>query len=125
MPAGRPSAYDESFCEVALSILGQGFSETVLAGEIGVVPTTIANWKLAHPEFLEAVKIGRARGVKIWEARLATVAQEGGGNATAVIFGLKNRASEDWRDKTETEHSGGLEIKRIERTIVDPSNTDR
>lgn len=121
MPAGRPSAYDEAFCETAIDVLSQGYSETVLAGEIGVVPTTIANWKLAHPEFLEAVKIGRARGVRIWEDRLATVAKDGGGNATAVIFGLKNRAHEDWRDKTETEHSGGLEIKRIERTIVDPA----
>jgi hypothetical protein len=124
MPAGRPTSYDPSYCATAVDILSQGYSETVLAGELDVCPATIANWKIAHPEFLEAVKRGRAKGVRVWEDRLATVAREGGGNATAVIFGLKNRASEDWRDKTETEHSGGVEIKTIQRTLVDPRNPD-
>lgn len=41
-----------------------------------------------------------------------------------LIFDLKN--NHGWKDKTEQEFSGGLDIKRIERVVVDhPSNPDR
>lgn len=120
MPAGRPSRYEEAYCELAEATLAQGYSETVLAGEIGVCPDTITEWKRVHPEFSLAVKIGRAKGARVWEDRLKTVANEGGGNATAVIFGLKNRVGADWRDKTEQELSGGLDLRKIEVVVVDP-----
>jgi len=99
-----------------------GYSEAVLAGEIGVCLDTITNWKQEHPEFFASVKLGRMKGARVWEDRLASVAAEGGGNATAVIFALKNRLPSEWRDKTETEHSGAVKIERIERTIVDPKS---
>lgn len=41
-----------------------------------------------------------------WEERLRDVAAKGEGNATAVIFGLKNRVPDEWRDKTTTELTG-------------------
>jgi len=31
---------------------------------------------------------------------------QGGGNATAAIFGVKNRAKDDWADVTKTELTG-------------------
>lgn len=124
MPAGRPSKYDPAFCEVAEETLQQGYSEAVLAGELGVCVDTITEWKNVHPEFSASIKIGRAKGAKVWEDRLKALAEKNEGNATAVIFGLKNRQPTEWRDKTETEHSGGLEIKSIQRTLVDPRNPD-
>jgi hypothetical protein len=30
----------------------------------------------------------------------------GEGNATAVVFGLKNRASDEWRDMSYSKHGG-------------------
>jgi hypothetical protein len=125
MPGGRPSEYDPAFCGLAEETLGRGYSLAVLAGEIGVSRQTVDTWQNAHPEFLDAIKRGRAKGARIWEDRLANLADSGTGNATAIIFGLKNRLTEDWRDKTETEHSGGVEIKTIQRTLVDPRDTDR
>lgn len=120
MPAGRPTDYEPGFCVVAEDTLAKGFSLAVVAGECGVSRQTVDAWTKAHPEFLDAVTRGRARGAIIWETRLANLADTGTGNATAVIFGLKNRLTDDWRDKTETEHSGGVEIRKITRTIVDP-----
>ena len=118
MPAGRPSLYKEAHCEVAERILGEGYSEVVLAGELGVCPDTINEWKNVHPEFSVSVKRGRAIGARVWEDRLRTTAMNGTGNATAVIFGLKNRQPDAWRDKTEHEHAGkdGGAIQ-TERTI--------
>lgn len=117
---GRPSKYEAAFCELAETTLALGYSEAVLAGEIGVCLDTISEWKKAHPEFSASVKCGRAKGARIWEDRLAAIASEGGGNATAVIFALKNRIPSEWRDKTEQEVSGTVGIERIERRIVDP-----
>lgn len=121
---GRPSKYDESYCQVAEDILGQGYSEAVLAGEVGVCIDTITEWKKVHPEFSASVKVGRAKGARVWEDRLKALAEKNEGNATGVIFGLKNRNPEAWKDKTETEHSGGLTVTKIERQIVRPSDPD-
>ena len=110
MPAGRPSKYDPAFCDLAEATLAKGYSEAVLAGEIGVCIDTITEWKTAHPEFSASVKVGRAKGARIWEDRLANLADRNEGNATGIIFGLKNRQPSEWRDKTEQEHSGDLTL---------------
>jgi hypothetical protein len=125
MPGGRPSAYREEFNQLAEDTLAKGYSEAVLAGECGVCLDTISEWKNVHPEFSASVKRGRARGARVWEDRLAKLADLGDGNATAIIFGLKNRIPAEWRDKTELEHSGGLALTRVEEVIVDPASPGR
>lgn len=119
---GRPSKYDPAFCETAEETLAQGFSEAVLAGELGVCLDTITEWKNVHEDFSASVKRGRAKGAKVWETRLANLASTGEGNATGIIFGLKNRVPDLWRDKTETEHSGGVKVTRIELVGVSPGD---
>lgn len=125
---GRPSKYDESFCEQAEATLALGYSEAVLAGELGVCIDTITEWKKVHPDFSASVKRGRAKGAKVWEDRLATIATKNEGNATAAIFALKNRLPTEWRDKTEQELSGpgggAIPITRVEHFIVDPKAGD-
>jgi hypothetical protein len=114
MAGGRPSKYDAAHCDVAEDTLAQGYSEAVLAGELGVCIDTITEWKNAHPEFSASIKIGRAKGARVWEDRLKALAEKNEGNATGVIFGLKNRHPEAWKDKTETEHSGAVKVTRVE-----------
>jgi DNA-binding XRE family transcriptional regulator len=106
MPGGRPSKYDPAFCEQVIACLAKGHSVTAFAGEIGVSRATIFNWANENPEFLDALKTGQALATKFWEQILVDVAKEAKGNATAAIFGLKNRASEDWSDKVVNEHTG-------------------
>ena len=120
---GRPSKYDPAFCQVAEDTLAQGYSEAVLAGDLGVCLDTITEWKKVHEAFSASIKRGRAKGARIWEDRLKNLAEKNEGNATGVIFGLKNRFPDAWRDKTETEHSGSV-VQKIERTIVRPPDTD-
>jgi hypothetical protein len=124
MSGGRPSKYDPAFCDLAETTLAKGYSEAVLAGEIGVCIDTITAWKNAHPEFSASVKVGRAKGARVWEDRLANLADTNTGNATGIIFGLKNRQPTEWRDKTEQEHSGVVTVQKIERAIVDSPNRD-
>lgn len=122
---GRPSKYDEAFCDTAESVLAAGYSEAVLAGDLGVCIDTITEWKNVHPTFSASIKRGRAKGARVWEDRLKKLAEQNEGNATGVIFGLKNRQPEVWRDKTETEHSGTVTVNKVERVIVDPANPNR
>ena len=125
MPAGRPTKYDPAHCEVAEATLAEGFSEAVLAGRLGVCLDTVTEWKNRYPDFSASIKTGKAKGAEVWEARLHTLASTGDGNATAIIFGLKNRVPSLWRDKTEQEMSGQVNtVTRIEHVIVDPARRD-
>lgn len=103
---GRPTSYDPIYCDAVIKCMANGHSATGFAGSIGVCRATVFNWANDHPEFLVALKAGQAAASQFWERILAKIASEGGGNATAAIFGLKNRASEDWADKVLTELTG-------------------
>jgi len=105
-PGGRPSKYSPAYCDEVIACLGEGHSVTAFAGRIGVARSTVFKWAEEIPEFSDALKVGQAKAVEVWERTLLEVAKNGGGNATAAIFGLKNRAADDWRDKQEHEHTG-------------------
>ena len=105
MTAGRPSKYKPEMCDEVLPFMAQGYSTTALAGHLGVSRQTLYDWMDAHPEFLDAVKEGQAASAIWWENCLRANAEKGEGNATAAIFGLKNRAADDWRDKREHDHT--------------------
>lgn len=100
MAGGRPSKYEAVHCEQVIECLAQGHSVTAFAGEIGVARSTVFKWADEHPEFSDALKTGQARATAFWEKILIGVARDGKGNATAAIFGLKNRAAEDWADRS-------------------------
>lgn len=106
MPLGRPSKYDPAFCEVAYAKLAEGYSVLAVAAEIGVNKTTLYEWADKHPEFSNALKTGQGAAAAWWEARLRDIASGEPGNATAAIFGLKNRARDEWADVTRNEHTG-------------------
>jgi hypothetical protein len=106
MPGGRPTLYDPAYCEEARTFLKDGYSTAALAGKLGVAVSTVSLWIETHPEFSEAVKVGRAGAVHWWEERARHLAMTGEGNATAVVFGLKNRAAAEWKDMSYSKHGG-------------------
>ncbi len=126
--AGRPTSYDPAFCEQAIEFLKEGYSIAAFAGEIGVARATVYNWMEEHPAFLDAVKTGQAGAVLWWERANRGLAMGSEGNATSIIFGLKNRASDEWRDVKATELSGpgggAIPVQEVRRTIVDPQHPD-
>lgn len=125
MAGGRPTDYDPSHCDEAVVFLAQGYSLAAFAGHIGVARSTVYKWVDEHPEFSDAVKTGQAGAILWWERRNKEFAETGEGNATAIIFGLKNRASDEWRDVKATEISGpdgapiAIQAQKAEWTIVD------
>ncbi len=111
--AGRPSKFQEAYCNEVIATMGTGLSLTAFAGEIGVARSTINEWMGAYPQFSEAVKIGTAKRVAYLERRLLD--GEIGPRVTSHIFALKNADPEEWKDKREVEHSGGIETTTKEQ----------
>ncbi len=126
MPAGRPTGYRRAYCDEIIDFLKDGYSLQAFAGRIGVTRRCLYHWIDKYPDFAEAAQKAQARSALWWERRMLDFAQTGQGNASAIIFGLKNRAADEWRDKTHAELSGRVEqVHKIERTIVRPEHSDR
>ena len=104
---GRPSKYEPRFCQMAIDHMSYGASMTSFAAEIGVARSTINEWMTVHPEFSEAIKIAKAKCAAWWERLGRSGAMGGEVNPTLVIFGLKNMAADDWREKQEIDHRSG------------------
>ena len=119
---GRPSKYDPEMCQQVIDAMGKGLSKEAAAAECGISHDTFFRWIKEKPEFSDAVKEGEHLSRLFWEKAglKGMVGQIPGFNATTWIFNMKNRHG--WKDKTETQVSGGLEIKKIERVIVDPED---
>lgn len=149
--AGRPSSYKAEFAEQARKLCLLGATDKELAGFFETSEQTVNAWKTAHPDFLESIKKGkdqadanvadrlyqRALGFEHPEVDIRVVSGQivqtpitkiYAPDPTAAIFWLKNRQRAKWRDKVEQEltgpNGGPVQVERIERVIVDPSNTD-
>lgn len=115
MPAGRPSKYKAEFCDIVIEKGAEGATLAEMADAIDIDRSTLNDWREQHPEFSRAVKRGLDKAQAWWErqGRLATFGAGDGFNATSWIFNMKNRFRDDWRDKQDVEHSGGVEVREI------------
>ena len=106
-PVGRPSDYKPEYCDQVVAHCTDGASLTSFAAEIDVARSTINEWMEKHPDFSEAVKRAKAKCAAWWEkqARSGASGSAKDINPTLCIFGLKNMAADDWRDKTETDNN--------------------
>lgn len=122
MPAGRPSKYDPAYCEQIIAFCEDGSSLSSFAASINVARSTLNEWMEHDPEFSEAVKAAKAKVAAWYDKTGRKIAENGGGNATLCIFGLKNFDGEDFRDKVETELSGSLTHKHRRVRLVGPDD---
>lgn len=128
---GRPTKYRAEFASQARKLCDGGFTDEQLADFFDVHVSTIYRWMAEHKKFCEAVKVAkeiadqrverslyqRALGyttpaVKIFmpagakEPVYATYRENVQPSDTAIIFWLKNRKKDTWRDRQDHEHSG-------------------
>lgn len=117
-----------------------GLTDEQIASNVGIAPATLYVWKNKYPEISESLKRGkevidiqvenallkRAKGYSYNEVTRERVFDEHTGehrleitksvtkealpDVTAQIFWLKNRKPEVWRDRKETEISGGMTV---------------
>jgi hypothetical protein len=109
VPGGRPTKFKPAYCNEVIAAGQEGLSLTAFAGSIGVARSTINEWMGEHSEFSEAVKVHQAKRTEYLERTL--LSSEQGPKVTARIFALKNADPENWKDKQEHEHSGGVTVQ--------------
>lgn len=127
---GRPTSYRAEYAEQAEKLCKLGATDAEMADFFGVAESTIYAWKLAEPEFSEAIKKGklladanvadrlyqRAMGYSHDAVKIAAspsgehvavpFTEHYPPDTTAAIFWLKNRRPDQWRDKQVQEMTG-------------------
>ena len=121
---GRPSKYKEEYAEQARKLCLLGATDAKLADFFEVDEATINRWKHDFPEFCKSLKAGkmqadaeiaeslfnRARGyvapdldIKMYEGKIIETPymKHYPPDATSMIFWLKNRQPDLWREKRE------------------------
>jgi hypothetical protein len=108
---GRPSSYRAEFCDQVVDYMGQGFSLTAFAGEIGHCVDSLYEWIGTHSDFSEAVKRGRAARVQALEKRLLSATN--GGTASTSIFALKNADPTEWKEVRYATYDHNLKLETL------------
>ncbi len=129
---GRPSKYNEQYHPDLIYWMSKaGLTDKQIAKELSIAESTLNLWKKDHQEFSESLKKGkedpddnvevslyqRALGYEHKEdkifnhngkALIVPTIKHYPPDATSMIFWLKNRRPETWRDKQEIEHLGRI-----------------
>ena len=134
--AGRPPTYKKEFAKQAAKLCELGATDIELADFFGVNVVTIYRWRNEHVEFCKAVIAGKERADERVERSLyqravgytfesekvfqfqgeivrAPTREHVPPDPGAAMNWLKNRKGQDWRDKQEVEHSGGVRMVAV------------
>jgi transposase len=108
---GRPTDFKPAYAEEILQLMATGLSLAAAAAELGIHRQRVYDWEEKHPEFADTIKLARSKRQLFLERRLLSATD--GPVVTSSIFALKNAAGEDWRDKQEQEHTGGIRVEVV------------
>ena len=98
-----------------------GLTDEQIAHNIGVNVATLYKWKKQYSEICNALK--KTKEVVDREVENALYKKALSGDTTAMIFWLKNRRPNDWRDKRETQLSGNVQTVP-DRLVIDYGGDD-
>lgn len=88
----------------------QGLYIKDIAAKMGISVTTVYDWMNKNPEIAAAIKKGRDKSIDMVENALFKSAING--NVTAMIFYLKNRAPERYKDRVDNNiNTDNMDIK--------------
>jgi hypothetical protein len=97
---GRPSDYKQSYCELAIELIGRnGKSITQFARDIGVSKSSVYLWATVHPEFSDALDTARDWSEAFWEDQYISFMTDKSVNAPLVKLYFANRFQ--WKENSE------------------------
>lgn len=131
---GRPTKFSDEMVEKTRKLSLIGATDLEIADILGIDIATLYRWRNTHSNFCDALKTGkeqsdervkrrlydRALGYTTTEQNIVKIRDESGQeqikivtiekhyppDPTSMIFWLKNRQPNEWRDKQSTEHLG-------------------
>ena len=142
MPAGRPTDYRLEFCEIAHRMCQEGATDREVAERLGIADGTLYRWRHEHPEFREALRLGkesaddrvekmlynRAVGysydaIKIMqsdgEVLVEPYVEHVPPDIGAMKLWLTNRRPKDWREKVENHHTGEMMLAAMSEEEIE------
>lgn len=137
---GRPTKYKPEYVKVAAKLCELGATDWDIAQALSINVATLQRWKHTHPEFCDAIKTGksptddrvemslyqRATGysyesVKVFnhqgEPLIVPIVEHVPPDTGAMIFWLKNRRPESWRNSPEG--AGGEGLADVLARVID------
>ena len=132
-PVGRPSDYSIELCEQAHTLAQQGATDREIAQHLGVNQATYYRWRNSHPEFREAIRLGKEGADQRVESALyhravgytfdsLKILQHDGKpvlvpyaehvppDVSAAKMWLTNRKPTEWREKSADDPPPGLNV---------------
>lgn len=88
-----------------------GLTNEQIASNMDIAVSTLWEWRKKSSKISNALKIGKEEADLQVENALYKAALEG--NTTAMIFWLKNRKPENWRDKIQQEITTESAVKLV------------
>lgn len=116
MEAGRPkSPFDlsEGWQTTVLEMYKEGASDVEVKALIYELRGSFSNdlwdrWLEEEEQFSETIKVGKMLSAAWWQSAGRKNLKSGDFNYTGWYMNMKNRFG--WKDKTETEHSGSMQV---------------
>ena len=99
---------------------GEGLTRPEIAARLGIDRATLHRYMNDHKELSDALKTGDGEIVANVEAALAKKAL--GGDVTAMIFFLKNKAPAKWRDKQDIDLNARLSAASVAAAVEGESD---
>lgn len=136
-PGGRPTKFTEDLQKQMKFLCEKGFTEKELAEALLIDISTITKWKQKFPKFFTSLKDWKAEADKKvekalyeracgyehpedkifnanGEALVVPTVKRYAPDPTSMIFWLKNRQPEKYRDKIDHKHSGEVNINVVD-----------
>ena len=126
---GRPTDYLPEYCERVIELGKEGKSVVQMACELGVHKDSLYEWAKVHEEFSDAFTHAKQWSQHWWESKGQTGLESGGFNASLWSRSMAARFPDDYTERQKREVTGAnggpvQQVQRIERVIVDPSDSD-
>jgi hypothetical protein len=129
-PGGRPTDYDESFCDKVVELGALGKSTEQIAKELGFALRTIYLWKDTYPQFMQALSTAKELEQAWWEDQCqAYMLEYKDGpklNATLWSRSMAARFPKKYRDNSKVEltgENGAPLLAGLQVTFVKPNDT--
>lgn len=111
---GRPSKLTPATAHTAEVLARLGYTDERLASALGVSRSTFSEWKATNAEFADSLKSAKAEADSrvieaLFQRATGYTAPDGSHippHPTAIVFWLKNRMPDQFRDTNRTELTG-------------------
>ena len=110
MPGGRPTDYDESFCDKVVELGAMGKSVEQIAKELGFAIRTLYLWRDTYPQFMQALNTAKELEQAWWEdqAQAYMLEHKDGPKLNATLWSrsMAARFPKKYRDNSKIELTG-------------------